>query len=211
MLQTYEKKYPIDHHIQSWTADMWAVLWEYWKRGNKTVVHSELDFSWATDSRSEYHKKNIFHLAGITESSKNVFFKGQYRDCNIFIKYFNDRKMFDHVSTKNSTFEYVKVLKEYADENPRTDADIEPEIVDEDEEVVGFIIDNGNQFDGTYYHDSTKQVCGKDVWRSENKEYIVFWNSSCWVLTGTEYEDELSASCGGYSTNKSENPYDGDW
>ena len=28
----YVKKYPIEHHVQKWCADMWAVLWNLWKR-----------------------------------------------------------------------------------------------------------------------------------------------------------------------------------
>ena len=28
----YEKKYPVGHHIQKWTTDMWVVLWMYWKK-----------------------------------------------------------------------------------------------------------------------------------------------------------------------------------
>ena len=45
LLKNYESSYPIEHHIQSWTAGMWAELWTYWKRGNQTRVHKTLDFS----------------------------------------------------------------------------------------------------------------------------------------------------------------------
>ena len=111
MLKEYESTYPIDHHIQSWTAGMWAELWEYWKLGKKTRIHSELDFSWATDSRAQYHKKNIFHLAGITSDQKNVFFKGSYTNKNVFEVYKNDKNVFDDISTNSSTIEYVNIIK----------------------------------------------------------------------------------------------------
>jgi hypothetical protein len=112
-LKTYEETYPIEHHIQSWTSDMWAVLWTYWKRGNETKVVPELDFSWATNSVEEYHSKPIFHLAGVTESdSKDKFYKGKYIQKHIFNEYRNDKTIFDHISPQNATYEYVKVIKD---------------------------------------------------------------------------------------------------
>lgn len=52
--------------FQSWTADMWAVLWNLWKRGMKTVTPPEMDFAWATSSIELYDKVYIYHNAGAT-------------------------------------------------------------------------------------------------------------------------------------------------
>lgn len=110
----YVKKYPINHHIQKWCVDMWVVLWEYWKLSRNTIIHKDLDFSWGTSTINDYHNKNIFHLAGITnKNNKDKFHKAKYNKKNVFDEYIKDPNIFNHVSPKNATFEYVKVLKEY--------------------------------------------------------------------------------------------------
>lgn len=189
MLKRYECQYPIEHHIQSWTADMWAVLWEYWKQGGTTKVHPELDFSWATDSRPTFHKKNIFHLAGITEESpKNVFFKGQYKDVNIFEVYKNNPKMFDHISPDSITIEYTNVIKEIG--NAKCNE-------------TKLVIDTDDSWSGVYQEDSKTQHFGKKMWRSIDKPFILFWNSNSWILTSSEYESQISKTCGGFTSYSS--------
>lgn len=64
--------------FQSWCADMWAINFALWKRGVKTQVTKELDFSWATDDMETYLRKPIFHNAGASATSKDVFHKGSY-------------------------------------------------------------------------------------------------------------------------------------
>ena len=188
MLKNYESKYPIDHHIQSWTTDMWSVLWEYWKLGKKTAVHPELDFSWAVDSRIQYHKKNIFHLAGVTEKSpKNIFFKGAYSNSNIFDKYRKDKSLFDNISADSSTFEYVSIIKELVDSKPH-------------ELKNSIVINSGNHWDGVYERDASTQHFEEDLWRSTNKKYIMFWNKTTWVITATQHEPEISETCGGFAS-----------
>lgn len=113
MFIQYEKKYPIPHHIQKWTTDMWTCLWLYWKRGDTTIVHKELDFSWATGTVREYRLKNIFHLAGITGSHKKRFHKGRYHSKCVFEEYNKDRCIFDHIEKNNATYSYTNVIKEY--------------------------------------------------------------------------------------------------
>lgn len=116
----YEKKYPIPHPIQKWTAEMWVILWVYWKRGHETRVHPELDFSWATDHVSKYHSKNIFHLAGVTDKLKEgKFFKGEYIQKNVFDEYLKNPQLFDSIDPNNTTFEYTNVIKEYVEKEYR--------------------------------------------------------------------------------------------
>jgi len=67
--------------FQSWTADMWAVLWNLWKRGQETKVVDELDFAWAHDPITKLDKVGIYHNAGVTKEftgTMPVFFKGKY-------------------------------------------------------------------------------------------------------------------------------------
>jgi hypothetical protein len=188
MLKDYESKYPIAHHIQSWTTDMWAVLWHYWKRGGQTIVHPELDFSWATDNRRTYHSRNIFHLAGITEESpKTIFFKGKYASKNVLDEYRRNPTLFDNISSDSATFEYISVVKE---------------IVDAKQVNVknSFLLDTQDRWGGIYQRDISVKHLGEDVWRSTDKKFIIFWNSNCWILTGSEYEKEMSETCGGYKS-----------
>jgi len=114
MLKEYESNHPINHHIQSWTAGMWALLWQCWKCGKQTRVHSLLDFSWATDPIDTYHRKPIFHLAGVTKDNNfNKFHKAQYKSHNVIEMYRYNPSMFDHVSPTSATYEYVKLIRDY--------------------------------------------------------------------------------------------------
>lgn len=72
-----KKLNPEYHELQIWCADMWAVLWNAWKRGIKTKILKELDFSWATSGVNEWNTKNIYHNAGVT-SAGDMFYKGDY-------------------------------------------------------------------------------------------------------------------------------------
>jgi len=69
-----KKGYP----IQKWTAGMWSYLWNGWKFGNETIIHKDLDFTWATNDIQEIDKVSILHNAGVTKSGEGKFFKGDY-------------------------------------------------------------------------------------------------------------------------------------
>ena len=69
---------PTHHELQIWCADMWAVLWNAWKRNYKTVCHRNFNFSWATSGMTEYNECYIFHNAGITTNQDRQFYKADY-------------------------------------------------------------------------------------------------------------------------------------
>lgn len=71
---------PEYHPIQIWTAEMWALLWVAWKRGQTTAVDPSLDFCWATDHSGQWKSKSIYHGAGVTSGDKGMFYKGLYTD-----------------------------------------------------------------------------------------------------------------------------------
>ena len=71
---------PSHHPLQIWCADMFAVLWNGWKRGNETICHPNFDFSWGTSTEDDYHKLNIMHNAGVTNSTSGLFYKGEWID-----------------------------------------------------------------------------------------------------------------------------------
>ena len=66
------------HELQIWTADMWAVLWNIWKRGYKTKSHPDLMFSWGISSEELYNMYSIMHNAGVTDFHVNYFNKSKY-------------------------------------------------------------------------------------------------------------------------------------
>lgn len=115
-LADYETRYRISHPIQKWTTDMWVVLWTYWKQGKNTIIHNELDFSWATGTVDDYNKLNIFHLAGVTNTNcSDKLHKGKFTKQIIFDAYVKNPNIFNHVSKTNATYEYMKIVKEYTE------------------------------------------------------------------------------------------------
>lgn len=68
--------------FQGWCADMWAVLWNIWKRKQETKVIDEMEFSWSSDPIEKLSKTGILHNAGITDSFMGgtypAFYKGTY-------------------------------------------------------------------------------------------------------------------------------------
>lgn len=90
--------------FQSWCADMWAVNFNLWKRGKVTQTTAELDFSWATDAAATFHKKPIFHNAGVTATNKMLFYKGNWIDKSPIGK--NIR-----VSRAFASYHYVEAIK----------------------------------------------------------------------------------------------------
>ena len=75
-----KKQIPGYHELQIWCADMWAVLWNGWLRGNETKVIREMDFSWATDSETRFYETNIFHNAGVVSDTDGKFYKANFRE-----------------------------------------------------------------------------------------------------------------------------------
>lgn len=80
------KRIYMPHHpIQSWTADMWAVLWNLWSLQRETKIVKLLDFAWATDGYSHLANVNILHNAGIVDQ-KDCFNKGHYLNASPFFR-----------------------------------------------------------------------------------------------------------------------------
>jgi len=202
VLKDYEQKYPISDHIQSWTTDMWAVLWTYWKSGKKTVVDKNLAFSWGVSTVNEYHKNNIFHLAGVTSGMKNKhFYKGEYSGKNVLAEYRKNNDLFNGVSKDSATYEYINVIKKYVDT-----------VLDKREFATAerFHLNTKEPW-GDVYRKVPKMFGGKNMWRSANDKFIIFYSGSAWVLTAKIYEAEITAESGGFASNVSSEPYENTW
>ena len=112
----WHKKKPKKYHeLQIWCADMFAVLWNAWRMGFKTISDTAFDFSWASakegkeekikalDRVSEFERCNIFHNAGVTDGNQGLFFKADYQDKT---PYDTDLKLKEGASA-----EYYKLVK----------------------------------------------------------------------------------------------------
>jgi len=101
---------------QSWTSDMWLVLWELWRLGYETKVVPELEFAWSPDPITKLERCTIYHNAGITgeiQDNYPCFYKGKYvggqdpfKDSQIDIVLNHEE------SKKHCTWFYAKALKE---------------------------------------------------------------------------------------------------
>lgn len=96
--------------IQSWTADMWSILWNFIYFKQKVKVIPEMDFCWATDKIHKWDKKTIFHNAGVVDQSE-LFNKGHYSKKSPFFSELS------HVSDEYCSYNYVKEIKETYQEN----------------------------------------------------------------------------------------------
>jgi hypothetical protein len=101
---------------QSWTIDMWLVLWELWRRGQETKVVKELDFCWVHDQISKLDKMGIYHNAGATNEGTDdfpIFYKGKYHQgSNPMVDPHLDKILNNEKSMKHCTGYYVKKMDE---------------------------------------------------------------------------------------------------
>ena len=95
---------PNYHEIQIWCADMWAVLWNLWKRNKETIVTKDMDFSWATTHADQWHKNAIYHNAGVTNGDSGMFYKG------MFINKIPELSLV--LKTDKCSYKYYKILQQ---------------------------------------------------------------------------------------------------
>jgi hypothetical protein len=100
-----KKENPTYHELQIWCADMWALLWNAWNRGIETKVLGNLQFSWATSTKEDWDRFNIFHNAGVTSNGKGLFYKADYMNS---LPYTDELKINDGTAS----LEYWKIIKE---------------------------------------------------------------------------------------------------
>lgn len=66
--------------VQSWCADMWAMLYNLWKEGFQTEIPEELNFCWNTDSIDKWNTNYLYHDAGTSGEyvgDKKTYYKGK--------------------------------------------------------------------------------------------------------------------------------------
>lgn len=99
--------------IQVWCADMWALLWNAWKRNIETRIDPELDFCWPKDHISKWYSTKILHNAGVFQKDKNEYF------CKLIYKhtkpYFID---YSNLKTNTCSEIFVSKIKELEKDQP---------------------------------------------------------------------------------------------
>ncbi len=81
ILKKPEDPYP----IQSWTSEMWAMLWNLWVSNIKTIVHKDMEFSWSNWGAKDWNRVKIYHNAGVTNATSGNFYKGLYINQSPFL------------------------------------------------------------------------------------------------------------------------------
>lgn len=70
-----------DKGYQSWTSDMFAVLWNLWYLDKEVKVVPEMDFVWSIDPIEKLKNVGILHNAGVTGryfKGAPMFYKGEF-------------------------------------------------------------------------------------------------------------------------------------
>lgn len=80
-INNYNKSGQKNTKVQAWCADMWAILWNAWKRGIHTRLDQELDFCWPKEHISRWHSTKILHNSGVSYRDRRGYFcKSLYMD-----------------------------------------------------------------------------------------------------------------------------------
>lgn len=102
-----------DAGIQSWCADMWAVLYNLYYIGQNVLAPKELDFAWATDGIRKLDEVFILHNAGVTGGNNNFLFdKTRYRFGREYMDRWPWEEDLSYVSQDHCSSIYVNEIKE---------------------------------------------------------------------------------------------------
>ena len=107
-------RYPFNYSkgIQSWCADMWAVLWNAIYFNQKVKIHSDLDFSWPKNGSESWDKRYILHNAGVEQNeAEKYFYKGNYKYQTPFFEPLN------YVCKESCSFIYSQAVNQIAKSN----------------------------------------------------------------------------------------------
>lgn len=100
--------------IQSWCADMWAVLYNLYYYNLKVEAPEQLEFIWSTDRLDHVPEyKTILHNAGVGPDNNSFLFdKIRYRYGNPYMDKWPFEEDFGYVSSEYASSLYVKEIKD---------------------------------------------------------------------------------------------------
>lgn len=102
-------KYGKDMLKQSWSADIWAILWNIWLLGVDTEVSNELSFTMGNSPIEELDNCNIYHNSGVSaDMGSDFFYKRNFINTSPF-----DADL-SHVSKSYCSSFYVSEIQDAA-------------------------------------------------------------------------------------------------
>lgn len=114
LMEEYNRRYPaVENGVQVWVAEMFCMLWSLWQFGRRTKLHKELDFSWATHRRRQFHDHPILHVAGVTAETKGKVFRKYEFIAEDLIRRLAEEPDFlrKRVAPDQITYEYAKIME----------------------------------------------------------------------------------------------------
>lgn len=98
------------HGIQSWCADMWAVLWNALYFNQEVKIHPDLNFTWPKNKIEDWSNNYVLHNAGVDQSeAEQYFYKGNYVYQTPFFESLN------YVDKQSCSFVYLEAVKQLAE------------------------------------------------------------------------------------------------
>jgi len=105
---------PLDSYIQIWTAGMWSYLWNLWYFGFETVIHPEMNFSFA--NASSFDTSPILHMTGLENDQKySLFDKTDWYDASPIAVLKKQPFLFDHCPEDSVARKYTDLIHDVAD------------------------------------------------------------------------------------------------
>ncbi|QNL49829.1 hypothetical protein H8S90_24535 [Olivibacter sp. SDN3] len=111
--ELWEQRYPRTKEykskkigIQSWCADMWAVLWNLWLYDKKVEIHAEMAFSWPYSPIKEWEAKAIQHYSGNIKEKDIFFKKNEYVN---FVPWYDDT--LQRIPKTNCSYKIVELIR----------------------------------------------------------------------------------------------------
>jgi hypothetical protein len=100
-------------YVQTWTAGMWAYLWNLWREGLETVVHPELKFLFSGASSRE--PATLLHMAGLQDELKPSHFdKQDWWELDPTEVLRHQDYLFDHLPDETVAREYARWIHQAA-------------------------------------------------------------------------------------------------
>jgi hypothetical protein len=112
LMEETKETYAPKPSIQTWTAEMWALLWNaiYFKHNVRVI--DEMDFIWATDPIGKWGSAFMLHNAGV-HNEDFLFNKGKFANKHPF------NEDFSYVTNERCSIKYVDEIldtkKNYSD------------------------------------------------------------------------------------------------
>lgn len=103
-MKNTESVYHPQHPIQSWTADMWAVLWNGIYFNYTVEIAPDMEFCWASNKIDKWNQRVIFHNAGVPKEDGFNFCKTTYQKS----PFFKDIK----VNEQSASYMYLQEIKD---------------------------------------------------------------------------------------------------